>query len=212
MDALSANGKTALHVAATFWVRGQAAGAPAWKAVQLRVLRALAGAGAATDDACLAQKILDVSGVGALRWLAEEVGVSVQELDTGPLYAGGRAAAARSEWEVIRARQRERFDAADAVLCAAAGGGPEAEAVAARAGGLWGLRGADRHGRSLTQAARDRHPAAAAWLAEWEGRMLLAWAMAGHQRLGAAASPRKLGDDLLRRIADLLLLATPCPG
>ncbi len=109
----------------------------------------------------------------------------------------------RAGWEALRARQRARFDAAAAVHCAAAGGGADAEAASARAGGHWGLR--DRHGRPLAQAARDRHPAAAEWVAEWEGRMLLAWAMAGHRRLGAVASPRDVSDDLLRRVADRLL-------
>jgi hypothetical protein len=41
--------------------------------------------------------------------------------------------------------------------------------------------------------------------------MLAAWAMADHPRLGAAASPRELSDDLLRRVADMVL-AAPCPG
>ena len=44
------------------------------------------------------------------------------------------------------------------------------------------------------------------WVAEWEARLLTAWAMAGHERLGAAAGPRDLGDDLLRRIGELAAL------
>jgi hypothetical protein len=117
-----------------------------------------------------------------------------QELDDGLLLACGPAPAVRAGWEAGWARQRARFDAADAVLRATA------EAAAARAGGLLQVR----HGRSLARAARDRHPTAAAWLAAWEGRLLLARAMAGHPRLCAAAAPRDLSADLLWPVADAL--------
>jgi hypothetical protein len=49
------------------------------------------------------------------------------------------------------------------------------------------------------------HPAAAAWVAAWEGDMALAWAMAGHRRLGAGAPAGALSDELLRRIAEAAL-------
>ena len=49
------------------------------------------------------------------------------------------------------------------------------------------------------------HPAAAAWVAAWEGDVALAWAMAGHRRLGAGAPAGALSDELLRRIAEAAL-------
>ncbi len=74
---------------------------------------------------------------------------------------------------------------------------------------MLGAAAADRHGLPgpLARAARERHPAAAAWLSAWEARMLTGWTMADHPRLGAAASPKDMGDDLLRRIGEMAAVA-----
>ncbi len=227
MDAPSTQGDTALEALAHLACNMSGMGleqrfpglAERWV---LRAVQAYVAAGASSDGGGGARRgrspvrlLLDAGMVRAARWLAEAAGVSVVDMEPSPCLPGARRLGARrlAEWDALRAAQRERFARTDALLAAAATGGAAAEAAAAsEPGGLWGLLGgcgaaADRHGRSLARAARERHPAAAAWLAAWEARMLVAWAMAGHPRLGAAASPRELGDDLLRRIGEMAAAA-----
>ena len=210
------DGETVLHALAgkdhRDWDRP-----PEDQAVLVRAMRLLVAAGVRLSCAgplSLAQALLNGKQLPALRWLAEEVGAAVAQAAVnrfGRLHSDG---AALDEWEAIRGGQRRRFRAAAEVLRRAARGdacGAD-EAAAQTEGGAGRLLccAVDEHGRRLLAAASALHPEALAWARGWEARLLEAWAMAGHGRLGAQSPARALGDEVLRWIGELVVVSALC--
>jgi hypothetical protein len=162
----------------------------------------------------LAQSLLNSGQLLVLRWLAEEVGAAVVQAKPERLDSLSAGDAGRQEWEAICKWQRRRFRAAGQVLRRAARGdacGAD-KAAAQTEGGAGRLLGwaVDEHGRRLMAAASDLHPAALVWARSWEARLLGAWAMAGHGRLGALSPARVLSDELVRWIGELVTVSSLC--
>jgi hypothetical protein len=184
----------------------------------VRAMRLLVAAGVRLSCAgqqALAQSLADGKQFLALRWLSDEVGAAV--LLAKPEWLGHllpddaerrECEAERREWEAICEGQRRWFRAAGLVLQRAATGDPSgAEKAAAQAEGGAGRLlccAVDEHGRRLMAAAGGLHPAALAWARGWEERLLAAWAMASHSRLGALSPAGGLGDEVVRWIGELV--------
>jgi hypothetical protein len=184
----------------------------------VRAMRLLVAAGVRLSCAgqqALAQSLADSKQFLAMRWLSDEVGAAVA-LAKPEWYCSllsddaerREQEAERREWEAICEGQRRWFRAAGQVLQRAAkGDAAGADKAAAQVEGGAGRLlccAVDEHGRRLMAAASGLHPAALLWARGWEERLLSAWAMASHSRLGALSPARVLGDEVVRWIGELV--------